>query len=328
MLLDIIRARTCDSLSLARALNNLLCDFVYAAPPDTVAPLIDEFEGHVTATALIAAFAEQVPLYREQCAERLGDGDLARAALAWFGPVEPEPHTCLAAAMAFLELDSGRPGRMCHNVATEGERWRDRIDQNRLVWSDAVGVETIVRSSHEGADVDNDALLERLFDATVLPKRFALDAVDCRGRVALVLARRGMAEATATLTRWREWVGDDPEALAVTAHLEAVVAEWRRPHDRDRAVPDLARRASDQSMHGAGRRTPRPRTMCRRHWRTGGRPQLGAANRGTLTRWPGAGLDDSVRLLRKLGGRPAPSGVDRLLSDRETEVAALVARGG
>src|ERR1700752_4755935 len=141
MLLDIVHAGMCDSLSLARALNNLLCDFVYAAPPATVRPIIDEFERHVAATALSSVLAEQIPLYREQCAERLGDGELARAALAWFGPVEPGPH-------------NGLPGRMCHNVATEGERGRDRIDQNRLVWSDAVAVETIARSSHEGADVD------------------------------------------------------------------------------------------------------------------------------------------------------------------------------
>ena len=47
----------------------------------------------------------------------------------------------------------------------------------------------------------------------------------------------------------------------------------------------------------------------------------------TLDRWPGVGLDESIRLLRNLGGRPAPSRLDGLLSDREIQVAALVSRG-
>ena len=33
--------------------------------------------------------------------------------LAWFGPVDPEPHTCLAGAVALLELDSGQRTVQC-----------------------------------------------------------------------------------------------------------------------------------------------------------------------------------------------------------------------
>ena len=47
----------------------------------------------------------------------------------------------------------------------------------------------------------------------------------------------------------------------------------------------------------------------------------------TLERWPGVGLNESIRLLRQLGGRPAPSRSDPHLSDRELQVATLVSRG-
>ena len=60
ILADIIERRTCDSYHHARALNNLLCDAVYAWPAADVWPLIDQFERHVVATALSAVFAEMV----------------------------------------------------------------------------------------------------------------------------------------------------------------------------------------------------------------------------------------------------------------------------
>ena len=52
ILTGIVDSRSCDSFHHAWALNNLLCDAVYAWPPDDVWPLIDQFERHVVATAL------------------------------------------------------------------------------------------------------------------------------------------------------------------------------------------------------------------------------------------------------------------------------------
>ena len=46
-----------------------------------------------------------------------------------------------------------------------------------------------------------------------------------------------------------------------------------------------------------------------------------------LELWPGPDRDDAIRLLRTLGGRPPRSDGASTLSDREQEVAELVALG-
>jgi DNA-binding CsgD family transcriptional regulator len=324
ILMEIVRSHRCDSFNHARALNNLLCDLVYAELPANVLPIIDELEQHVVATGLVSSFAEQIPLFREQCAERIGDRLLAESGLAWFGPVAPEPHTCLAAAVALLELDSGSPGDVCRAVTVEADRRRDRVDRDKLVWTDAVAVQT---AAHDG-DADVKALLDQLFDPAVQGSRYMIDAIETRGRAAVVLARKGSAQAAATLARWRAWVGDDPDAVAVTAHLEAIAAEATDDH------ATAIKRYRD-SLHGLPIRSctvyaDALRGLARCTANMGDREQARTSARQAvekLAHWPGTDRDQCIRLLRELGGRPTRSRTDQVLSDREVEVAALITQG-
>jgi len=324
ILADIIERRTCDSYHHARALNNLLCDAVYAWPAADVWPLIDQFERHVVATALSAVFAEMVALYRAQCAERLGDLALAQAAMDWFGPVEPEPFTCLASVAALLELDAGRIGPVCRGVVAASETLRHRADREKLVWCDAVAVEAALRERPTTVA----PLLERLFDPHVVPHRFMTDAIAARGRAARALMTVDADTASATLDRWYAGIDDDPDARATTAHLEAAHAEMHgnievavdRYAQAIDGVPVRACTALADIQRGLAR------CSAARGDREGARSWARQAVQ-TLDRWPGVGLDESIRLLRNVGGRPAPSRADSVLSDREIQVASLVGRG-
>ena len=324
ILTGIVDSRSCDSFHHAWALNNLLCDAVYAWPADDVWPLIDQFERHVVATALYAVFAEYVALYRTQCAERLGDLALARTALDWFGPAAPEPFGCLASAVALLELDAGRTGPMCHGVVAASDTLRHRADRDKLVWCDAVAVEVATRDG--SATVQ--PLLERLFDPDVVPDRFMTDAIAARGRAARALMALGAAGASATLDQWHAWIGDDPDAVATTAHLEAVHAELHG--NIELAVDRYVRALDGAPVRACTALADIQRGLARCSAAQGDRDGARSwARRAveTLDRWPGVGLDESIRLLRNLGGRPAPSRLDGVLSDREIQVAALVSRG-
>ncbi len=116
MLRQVVGEAGGDSFTRVRALNNLLCETVYAEPPSTVLPFVDQFERLITETSQVPSFGEQVVLFRQQCAERLGDLEFAKAAMAWFGPIEPAHTGCLAAAVSLLELDAGSAGAMCDAV--------------------------------------------------------------------------------------------------------------------------------------------------------------------------------------------------------------------
>jgi DNA-binding CsgD family transcriptional regulator len=117
-------------------------------------------------------------------------------------------------------------------------------------------------------------------------------------------------------------------AVAMTAHLEAIAAESSGDHltaaDGYRrsleGVPIRACVIYADALRGIARCTAAAGDReTARDW---ARQAV-----DTLARWPGVGLDQSIRLLRQLGGRPAPSRRDHVLSDREVEVAALVTRG-
>ncbi len=279
---------------------------------------------HVVAAALHSVFAGQVALYREQCAERLGDIALARAALDWFGPVDPEPFTCLAAAAALLELDAGRPGAMCREVSAASDALRHRADREKLVWCDAVAVELMAAAR----PTTLEPLLERLFDPAVVEDRFMVDAIAARGRAARVLMSIDAAAASATLDRWHAWIGDDPDGVAMTAHLEGVRAEIHREFE---VATDRYMRALDDSpVRAVTMLADIHRGLSRCAAADGDREAARAWARQsveTLEHWPGVGRNESIRLLRQLGGRPAPTHADQVLSDRELQVAALVSRG-
>ncbi len=324
ILAEIVERHLCDSHHHARALNNLLCDVVYVWPAAEVWSLIDTFERHIVATALHAVFAEQVALYREQCAERLGDGVLARAALDWFGPVEPEPSTCLATAAALLELDGGKPGPVCRAVAAESDALRHRADREKLVWCDAVAVEVALH--HLPTNVE--LLLDRLFDPEVARGRFMVDAIVARGRAARALMSIDVATASATLERWSKWIDGDSDGLETTAHLEGAHAEllgnWEVATDRYMRALDGSPVRACTALADIQRGLAR--CAAARGDREAARSWARQAVQ-TLDRWPGVGRDESIHLLRQCGGRPAPTHADRVLSDREVQVAALVSRG-
>jgi DNA-binding CsgD family transcriptional regulator len=324
ILAEIVERQLCDSYHHARALNNLLCDVVYAWPAADVWSLIDKFERHVVATALHAVFAEQVALYREQCAERLGDAALARAALEWFGPVEPEPFTCLASAAALLELDGGRTGPACRAVVAASDALRHRADREKLVWCDAVAVEVAAR----GQPTTVEPLLERLFDPEVVQHRFMIDAIAARGRAARALMSIDAATASTTLDRWYTWIDGDPDGLAMTAHLEGAHAEM---HGNVELATDRYVQALDGAPVRACTALADIQRGLARCAAAGGDREAARSwarqSMQTLDRWPGVGLDESIRLLRQLGGRPALTRTDGVLSDRELQVATLVSRG-
>jgi len=324
MLADTVQRRLCDSYHHARALNNLLCDVVCAWPAADVWSLIDDFERHVVATALHAVFAEQIALYRTQCAERLGDISLAREALDWWGPVAPDPFSCLAAAVALLELDEGRTGPVCRAVATASDGLRHRVDRENLVWCDVVAVEMAARDH----PTDVVPLLDRLFDPEVVWHRCMVNAIAARGRAARALMSIGATTASATLERWCTWIDGDPDALATTAYLEGVHAELHG--DIDLASDRYVRALDGTPTWACTTLSDIQRGLARCAAAHGDREAARSWARQsvqTLHRWPGVGLDESIRLLRELGGRPAPTRSDPHLSDREFQVATLVSRG-
>jgi len=324
ILAEIVESQSCDSYNHARAMNNLLCDVVYVWPAADVWLLIDQFERHVVATALHAVFAEQVALYREQCAERLGDVALARTAIDWFGPVDPEPHTCLAAATALLELDGGRTGPACRAVVAASETLRHRADVEKLVWCDCVAVEVAVR----GQPAAVEPLLSLLFDTGVIQHRFMVDAIVARGRAARALMSLDLATASATLDRWHTWIDGDPDGPPTTTHLEGVHAELHGNVDlaTDRYLRALEGTPVRACTELADIQRGLARCAAARGERKAARSWARESNADTRP-LAGVGLDKSARLLRQLGGRPAPTHADSVLSDRELQVATLVSRG-
>jgi DNA-binding CsgD family transcriptional regulator/tetratricopeptide (TPR) repeat protein len=317
----------CDPSShafdLARAINNLLCDALYADPPGAMLELIGRFENHVHAFGWVPQFAENIALFRALCAERLGDRAAADTAIAWFGPAEPEETGCLLVQAAVLELDAGRPGPATRRLAQVQQERPDRIDAGKQVWCDSIALE--IQLAAQGAITEQH--VEAFFEPTIAPSRYMLDAIDVRGRVAVRIARADCTAAATIAERWKSWAGGDPDAAGVTAHLEAIALEQSGDPaaaiDRYRAAIDGPPLRSVVVIADA------LRGLARCHAALGDRP----AARGCATRavellggWPGPGRDESIRLLRQLGGRPPqPSASD--LSAREIEVAMLISRG-
>ena len=324
ILMKVFEEGLCDSFNHARALNNLLCEVVYSWPAADTWELVDTFERHVVGALLHSVFAGQVALYRAQCAERLGDLAIARGALEWFGPVDPEPFTCLAPAAALLELDAGRPGAMCREVSAASDTLRHRADREKLVWCDAVAVEMMAAARPNVTA----PLLDRLFDPSVCDDRFMVDAIAARGRAARAVMSIDAAAASVTLDSWHTWIGDDPDGVSMTAHLEGVCAE---AHGEFQAATEHYVRALDGSpVRACTLLADIHRGLARCAAADGDREAARTWARlsvQSLENWPGVGLDESIRLLRQLGGRPAPTHADRVLSDRELQVAVLVSRG-
>jgi DNA-binding CsgD family transcriptional regulator len=175
---------------------------------------------------------------------------------------------------------------------------------------------------------DAHGVLQRLFDTHIVVARYMLDHLDQVGRSCVTVARTAPHAAPEALDRFMGWVGDDPDGVGIAAHLAAIVSEHRDEHAaaidgylRSLVGPPLgpATVAAD-AMRGLARCAE----MCGD--RAGAR-RWAAGAVATLAGWPGPALDESVRLLRQLGGRPPRSGASAVLTDRELEVALLVSRG-
>jgi DNA-binding CsgD family transcriptional regulator len=311
------------AFELARAFNNLLCDATYADPPAVMLELVDRFEAHVLAFGWLPAFAENIALYRALCAERQGDRAAADAAIAWFGPVEPERNSCLLVQAALLELDAGRRGPAAQRLSAVQRERHDRIDGTKQAWADSLAVE--IELLAPGPSIGR--LLDRLFDPEVAPSRYMLDAIDLRGRVAVRIARTDATAATLVSERWKAWVGTDPEAVGVTAHLEAILLETAG--EASAASERYLGAIDGPPLRGVVVISDALRGLARCAAELGDRVSArrwAARSVELLTNWPGPARDESVRLLRHLGGRP-PQQAEGGLSARELEVATLISLG-
>jgi len=155
-----------------------------------------------------------------------------------------------------------------------------------------------------------------------------LDYLDHAGAAFLTVARSSSDAARVALSRWRELTAADPDANSIEQHLAAVVAECNGDFE-------LARDAYMHSQLGLHRRAATvnadaERGIARCWLALGDRVEArrwATAAVHRLRAWPGPDLDESVRLLRSVGGRPPRASRESLLSDRELEVAVLVSKG-
>ena len=312
-----------DSLLQARALNNLLCEGVYAYAGDELRLLLDRLEAVTFRSGLGAQMGENLALFRAVTAERAGDQTATLDALSWFGRSPPEQASCLALFAVSFDESRGAVASARRGLNEIKETTGLRFGRLQRFWMQAI--ETRVRLG-EGADpVD---LVTNLLKPEARPSRYMLDALDLAGHALTAISRMSAAAAQSSLTAWQDWAGEDPDGRSIHQHLLAIKAE----HDGDfaggrdaymRSLGGLPRRAAvvtADAERGIARcwAALGDRTEARR-WSTAAVARLSA--------WPGPGLDESVRLLRSLGGRPPRSGRDASLSDRELEVAVLVSQG-
>jgi DNA-binding CsgD family transcriptional regulator len=312
-----------DSVVQTRALNNLLCEVVYTHDEDAHA-LVDQLESIIFGGGLGAQFGEQVALFRGLLAEREGDQQAVLDALGWLGPGEPTGSGCLAIFAAGIEAGRGLELPARQRLASINKQMGGRVGHTQGAWMRTVEF----RLRLVGGEVDAVRLVEELMHPEIRLTRYMLDHLDQLGQALLVLARASRGAADVAVATWREWAGGDPDGTAIQYHLCAVAAEHAGDFETARegyvsALDGLPRRAATvvaDAQRGIARcwNALDDRAEARR-WATSAVTSVAA--------WPGPDLDESVQLLRALGGRPPKSRRDAVLSDREREVAIHVSRG-
>ena len=312
-----------DSVLQSRALNNLLCEVVYTHDDDALA-LVDRLESIIFGGGLGAQFGEQIALFRGLLAEREGNQQGALDALGWLGPGEPASSGCLAIFAAGIEAGRGHDASARQRLASIRARMGGRVGHAQSAWMRTVDASLRLRRG-EG---DAVRIVEELMHPDARLTRYMLDHLDQLGQALLALAHTSKNAADAAVAEWRDWAAGDPDGMSIYHHLCAVAAEHAADHAnaRDgylRSLEGLPRRAATvvaDAHRGIARcwNELGDRSEARR-WATSAVTAVGA--------WPGPDLDESVQLLRSLGGRPPRSGRDVLLSDREREVAVQVSRG-
>ena len=312
-----------DSVVQSRALNNLLCEAVYLHDEDAHA-LVDRLESIIFGGGLGAQFGEQIALFRGLLAEREGDQQAVLDALGWFGPGELTGSGCLAIFAAGIETGRGLDASARQRLASIYVRMGGRVGHTQGAWMRTIDATLRL---HRG-DADAVRIVEELMRPDARLTRYMLDHLDQLGQALLTLARTSPNAADAAVSEWREWAAVDPDGASIYQHLCAVAAEQAADFAtaRDgylRSLDGLPRRAATvvadahrgiaRCWNALGDRSEA------RHWASSAVTMVGA--------WPGPDLNESVQLLRSLGGRPPRSGRDPRLSDREREVAVQVSRG-
>jgi len=213
---------------------------------------------------------------------------------------------------------------------------RARLDELRtavggqLGRSQAAGINALdAQLAARSAAEDPVQILDRLFDPAVTLTRYMLDHLDQMGRTAVAIARLSPAAAAKAVDVWTAWANEDPDGTSIRQHLVAISAEHAGQFTD-------AKSAYAASLEGLPRRAAAivadaERGMARSCDALGDRVrarQWATTAVSRLASWPGPDRDESVQLLRSLGGRPPQSGgPDARLSDREREVAVLISRG-
>ena len=312
-----------DSVLQSRAFNNLLCEAVYTHGKDAHA-LVDRLESIIFGGGLGAQFGEQIALFRGLLAEREGDQQAVLDALVWLGPGEPSGSGCLAIFAASIEAGRGLDASARQRLTSISARMGGRVGHTQGAWMRTVES----RLSLSRGEVDAVRLVDELMRPDIRLTRYMLDHLDQLGQALLALARTSKGAADAAVAAWQEWAAGDPDGSSIHQHLCAVAAEHAENFEtaRDgyvRSLDGLPRRAATvvaDAHRGIARcwTALGDRSEARR-WASSAVALVGA--------WPGPDLDESVRLLRTLGGRPPKSGRDGRLSDREREVAVQVSRG-
>ena len=312
-----------DSVVQSRALNNLLCEAVYTHDEDAYA-LVDRLESTIFGGGLGAQFGEQIALFRALLAERRGDQQAVLDALDWLGPGEPTCSGCLAIFAAGIETVQGRDASACQRLASIRALMGGRVGHTQGAWMRTIDATLRLRR----CEADAVKIVEELMRPDARLSRYMLDHLDQLGQALLTLARTSKDAADAAVTAWQGWVGDDPDGASILQHLWAVAAEQAGDYApaRDayvRSLDGLPRRAATvvaDAHRGVARcwNALGDRSEARR-WASSAVSVVAA--------WPGPDLDESVQLLRTLGGRPPRSRRGFLLSDREREVAVQVSRG-
>lgn len=317
-----------DSFVRARALNNLLCEAVFSAPMDVALGLLDRFEEAVFLGCLGAQLGENVALYRAVLAERVGDAAAVQRALAWPGPTTRSRHGCLAAAAVSFALEQGRHDAARAMLSSTLAEAEGPLGRSPAVWFAAVQARVEVATRAVASPFDASMVVDRLFAPFMVANRYMLDHLDQLGRACLALARAVPDVAPDILRRFVSWSSDDPDAGSIALHLMAVVAEqggefvaageaYRGCLD---GLPLRAAAVTADALMGLARCADElgDRVEARR-W--------AATAVAELRAWPGPAMDESVRLLRRLGGRPPRSATPALLTDRERDVAVQVSMG-
>ena len=146
--------------------------------------------------------------------------------------------------------------------------------------------------------------------------------------MARIAAGRDPSLASEIADQWARSMRNDPDGATVGHHLSAIAAEAAGRYDDaivlyERCLTGVPRRAATITADA--------HDGLARCWNECGDRRTARAWAssavGLLDLWPGPDRDDAIRLLRTLGGRPPRTDGASTLSDREQEVAELVALG-